>query len=83
MEQIPKNSPLSKYISVHPGRMSGAPVFKGTRVPIVVLFDNLRNGRDIEFFLDQYPGVTRRQVLGVLDLAARGVVGAAFVRTAA
>lgn len=53
-------------ISVKKDVMSGTPVFEGTRVPVKALFDYLEGGQTIEEFLDQYPSVTREQVLDVL-----------------
>ena len=58
----------------HSDRVSGAWVFRGTRVPIAALFENLRDGASIEEFLAWFPGVERSQVEAVLDteaLAAR------------
>ena len=58
----------------HPDRVGGARVFRGTRVPIAALFENLRDGASIEEFLAWFPGVERSQVEAVLDteaLAAR------------
>ena len=51
-----------------PDRMSGAPCFAGTRVPIKALFDYLEAGDSIKTFLDDFPGVSREQVLGALRL---------------
>lgn len=50
-------------------KMSGTPVFYGTRVPIQNLFDCLEEGETIDQFLDQFPTVTREQVNGVLELS--------------
>lgn len=50
-----------------PGKVSGALVFRGTRVPIRALFENLRDGASIEDFLNWFPGVRRDQVVRVLD----------------
>ena len=50
-----------------PNKVSGAWVFKGTRVPVSALFENLRDGATVEEFLDWFPGVTRSQVNAVLD----------------
>ena len=58
----------------HSDRVSGAWVFRGTRVPIAAPFENLRDGASIEEFLAWFPGVERSQVEAVLDteaLAAR------------
>jgi len=56
------------FIEVNPEKMSGTPVFRGTRVPIQNLFDCLEDGETIEQFLEQFPTVTREQVSGVLEL---------------
>lgn len=50
-----------------PGRVSGAWVFKGTRVPVRALFENLEGGATVEDFLEWFPGVKRDQVLAVLQ----------------
>jgi len=54
----------------HPDRVSEARVFRGTRVPIAALFENLRDGASIEEFLAWFPGVERSQVEAVLDSEA-------------
>ncbi len=48
------------------GKVSGAWVFKDTRVPVRALFENLEGGARVEDFLEWFPGVTREQVLAVL-----------------
>jgi len=57
----------------HPERVSGAWVFRGTRVPVSALFVNLEGGASIEDFLEWFPGVSRDQVQGVLQFAARSL----------
>lgn len=52
-----------------PGKVSGAWVFRGTRVPVRALFESLEGGARIEDFLEWFPGVTREQVLAVLRYA--------------
>ena len=64
-----------KWINCHaverdPERVSGAWVFKGTRVPVRALFENLEDGATVDEFLEWFPGVTRSQVEGVLDFTA-------------
>ena len=49
-----------------PGRVSSAWVFKGTRVPVRALFENLEDGARLEDFLEWFPGVAREQALAVL-----------------
>jgi uncharacterized protein (DUF433 family) len=58
---------LLTVIERHPAKMSGAWVFCGTRVPVVALFENLKDGASIDQFLDWFPGVTRAQVEALLD----------------
>ena len=41
------------------GRVSGAWVFKGTRVPVRALFENLEGGASVDEFLQWFPGVTK------------------------
>ena len=50
-----------------PGKVSGTWVFRGTRVPVHALFENLRDGASVEDFLRWFPGVRRDQVEAVLD----------------
>ncbi|MCI0580955.1 MAG: DUF433 domain-containing protein [Chloroflexi bacterium] len=50
-----------------PGKVSGAWVFRGTRVPVAALFENLRDGATVEEFLEWFPGVKREQVEAVLN----------------
>lgn len=50
-----------------PTKVSGAWVFKNTRVPVAALFENLRDGGTIEEFLEWFPGVKRSQVETVLN----------------
>ncbi|PYI90222.1 MAG: DUF433 domain-containing protein [Verrucomicrobia bacterium] len=52
-------------------KVSGAWVFKNTRVPVKALFENLESGATIDQFLDWFPGVTREQAQAVLEFAER------------
>jgi uncharacterized protein (DUF433 family) len=56
-------------IEVNSKKLSGTPVFYGTRVPIQNLFDCLEDGETIGQFLDQFPTVTSEQVTGILELS--------------
>jgi len=53
-----------------PGKVSGAWLFRGTRVPLASLFENLAAGASIEEYLAWFPGVNREQVEDVLSCAA-------------
>jgi uncharacterized protein (DUF433 family) len=59
-----------------PGKVSGAWLFKGTRVPVTALFENLEGGARIDEFLEWFPGVTREQVEAVLRHAEHSLAGA-------
>ena len=49
------------------GTLGGAWVFKGTRVPVRALFQNLEDGGTVDEFLEWFPGVARQQVDAVLE----------------
>ena len=55
-------------------RVSGAWVFKGTRLPARTLFENLEEGATIDDFIEWYEGVTREQVLDVLKQAEQSLL---------
>ena len=57
-------------VSRDPEIMSGAPVFRGTRVPVRILIEHLEAGETIDDFLDGFPSVTRKQVIAFLERAA-------------
>jgi uncharacterized protein (DUF433 family) len=59
-----------------PKKLSGAWVFRGTRIPITALFENLEDGSTIEDFIGWFPGVTRQQVKAVLEYVARSAAAA-------
>src|SRR5262244_906219 len=56
-----------------PEKVSGSWVFRGTRVPVRALFENLEGGASIEDFLAWFPGVERRQVEAVLECASQSL----------
>ena len=55
------------------GKVSGTWVFKGTRVPVKALFENLEAGATIEQFLAWFPGVALDQALAVLTHAEQSL----------
>lgn len=57
----------------HPDKVSGAWLFRGTRVPVSALFSNLEGGASVEQFLEWFPGVTREHINGVLEHAVRSL----------
>ena len=56
-----------------PQRVSGGWVFRGTRVPVSALFENLEDGVQISQFVEWFPGVTIEQVRAVLDHTAKSL----------
>lgn len=60
-----------------PERYSGAWLFRGTRVPVAALFENLEDDAPVHEFVEWFPGVTREQVRDVLEHAARSAVSVA------
>lgn len=55
-----------------PGKVSGAWVFRGTRLPVATVFENLEDGLTIDEIMEQFD-VTREQITAVLDFAARSL----------
>ena len=57
-----------------PERVSGAWVFRGTRVPVAALFENLEEGASVNDIVEWFPGITLEQVRAVLEHAARSTM---------
>jgi uncharacterized protein (DUF433 family) len=68
---------LVNPIKTDPQIMHGTPCFAGTRVPVQNLFDLLSHGRTLEYFLEQFPSVSRDQALSVLKLASTRITSSA------
>ena len=66
----------TRLINSDPDILGGTPVFTGTRVPIKNLTDSLEAGDSIDEFLDDFPSVSRAQVVEFLE-EARAQLGAA------
>jgi uncharacterized protein (DUF433 family) len=75
-DKIRPGHPLHGLIWVNPARVSGAPCFYGTRVPIKALFDSLAAGENLEEFLDGFEGVEREHAVAVLSIAGRDLAEA-------
>lgn len=70
MTVVLKESEIGKLpIIIDPEILSGAPVFRGTRVPLEALISNIEAGLTLDEFLDNFPTVTRAQALEVLHLS--------------
>jgi len=57
---------MSTVIHSDPEILGGEPVFRGTRVPVTILFDHLEGGQSIDDFLYGFPSVNKDQVLALL-----------------
>jgi uncharacterized protein (DUF433 family) len=55
-----------------PGKVSGAWVFKDTRMPVSIVFENLESGATIDEIMEWF-AVSREQVVTVLEFAARSL----------
>jgi uncharacterized protein (DUF433 family) len=73
-DKIQAGHPLFGLIWINPNRVSGAPCFYGTRVPIQNLFDSLAAGETLDEFLEGFEGVSREQALAVLELAGKDLL---------
>jgi uncharacterized protein (DUF433 family) len=72
---------LREVVSVSPDVVSGAPVFKDTRVPIRVLLDHLE-GSGLEVFLEDFPSVSREQAVRFIELVTGAVLSELYADTA-
>lgn len=67
----------SPLITSSPDRLGGAVVFAGTRVPVQTLIDYLEAGHPLDYFLDEFPSVTREHAIAVLELAKAALISPA------
>jgi uncharacterized protein (DUF433 family) len=56
-----------------PGKVSGAWVLKGTRMPVSAIFENLEAGANLDDIMEWYDGLDREQVRAVIEFAARSL----------
>jgi uncharacterized protein (DUF433 family) len=64
---------LDEVVWVAPDRLSGAPCFKGTRIPVQMLIDHLAAGFALDEFLETVPSLDRTQARRFLELAGEQV----------
>ncbi len=67
-------------VNINPDILGGTPVFTGTRVPVESLFDYLKHGRNVDYFLEQFPTVKREQVEELLAELFEGAKAKALSR---
>jgi uncharacterized protein (DUF433 family) len=56
-----------------PGKLSGAWVLKGTRMPVSAIFENIEAGANIDDIMEWFDGLNREQVKAVIEFAARSL----------
>jgi uncharacterized protein (DUF433 family) len=56
-----------------PGRVSGAWVLKGTRMPVALVFENLESGASIDNIMEWHDGLDREQIKAVIEFAVRSL----------
>jgi uncharacterized protein (DUF433 family) len=62
-----------KKITVNPQILSGKPIFEGTRIPVDLILEFLSQGYNIEEVLKEYPSLTKEDILGALNFAAKKI----------
>jgi uncharacterized protein (DUF433 family) len=68
-------SSMNSVVVKNPNILSGTPVFRGTRVPLQLLFDSLERGHTLEQFLEGYPTVSRGMAVATLQEMGREFYG--------
>jgi uncharacterized protein (DUF433 family) len=63
-----------------PGKVSGAWVFRGTRIPVAAVFENLEDSLTTDEIVKMFDGLSREQVRAVLDFAAHSLEAPAPAR---
>jgi uncharacterized protein (DUF433 family) len=69
-----KNLPSGESLfASDPDVMGGRLVFRGTRIPVEVLFENLADGMSLDGILDAYPGLSRESAVAAIELAGAAI----------
>ena len=58
---------MASVITRDPAILGGRPVFRGTRVPVEVLFENLEDGLSIDDIVESYPSLSRDDLIACLE----------------
>jgi uncharacterized protein (DUF433 family) len=68
---------MESIVTSNANILGGTPVFAGSRVPVESLFDYLKRGKSVDYFLEQFPTVKREQVETLLDDAKAKMMASA------
>jgi uncharacterized protein (DUF433 family) len=71
--QSKKSLPGAPPFTSSPDVMGGRLVFRGTRIPVEVLFENLADGMSLADILDAYPGLSRKDAVAAIELAGAAI----------
>lgn len=71
-----KSKKKTDVINIDKDILGGTPVFRGTRVPIQILFDYLEGNYSLEEFLSDYPTVKKPQAINLLHNAQKLIAAA-------
>jgi uncharacterized protein (DUF433 family) len=66
---MPESTPSEPIFTSSPDVMGGRRVFRGTRIPVEVLFENLADGLSLDEVLDAYPTLRREAAVAAIELA--------------
>ena len=64
---------MSILIESNPEILQGKPVFKGTRIPVELIYELVGCGYTIDGILDEYPTLTRDSIIKVLEIGITGL----------
>ena len=67
------NDTADPLFTSNPDVMGGRLVFRGTRIPVEILFDNLADGMSLDEILDAYPTLDRDDAVSAIELACESV----------
>jgi len=76
------NIPSASLFTSDPDVMGGRLVFRGTRIPVEVLFENLADGMSLDAILDAYPGLARDSAVAAIELAGAAIEQVELSRSA-
>lgn len=64
---------LGRIVTSDPAVLAGRPVFRGTRVPIDILFENLADGMSLDEIISEYPTIDRTDAIALIQLVPAAI----------
>ncbi|MFX0064358.1 MAG: DUF433 domain-containing protein [Candidatus Hermodarchaeota archaeon] len=65
---------MPSIIETNPEILNGKPVFKGTRIPVDLVYELIGLGYSIEYILEEYPTLSREQIIGALKIGKGALI---------